>query len=202
MPLVIADLTGRNANVFYELAIRHAIKKPLIQMIEKGEKIPFDIAATRVISIDHKDLDSVEDAKKELEKQISSIEGYNSEVDNPISVVIELRDLKTSKKPEDRQFGEILTKLEEIASKISKMEYSEMQKRHRIYPLAEHVTSPYEEVYGSPYPPAHPPSEPELPPRNVVYVHGSPYPPAHPPSEPELPPPKSDDAKKRILKKR
>jgi hypothetical protein len=32
-PLVIADLSERNANVFYELAIRHAIKKPLVQII-------------------------------------------------------------------------------------------------------------------------------------------------------------------------
>src|SRR3954453_10572257 len=42
-PLVIADLTGRNPNVFYELAIRHAVRKPYIQLIEAGEALPFDV---------------------------------------------------------------------------------------------------------------------------------------------------------------
>src|SRR4051812_30411064 len=35
--MVIADLTGRNPNVFYELAIRHALRKPYLQLIENGE---------------------------------------------------------------------------------------------------------------------------------------------------------------------
>ena len=35
-PLVIADLTERNPNVFYELAIRHALRKPLVQLIKQG----------------------------------------------------------------------------------------------------------------------------------------------------------------------
>ena len=43
-PLVVADLTERNPNVFYELAIRHALRKPLVQLIKKGEQIPFDVA--------------------------------------------------------------------------------------------------------------------------------------------------------------
>lgn len=55
-PLVIADLTERNPNVFYELAIRHAIRKPLVQLIQKGERIPFDVAGTRTIQVDHTDL--------------------------------------------------------------------------------------------------------------------------------------------------
>lgn len=35
--LVIADLTERNPNVFYELALRHAIRKPLVQLIKNGK---------------------------------------------------------------------------------------------------------------------------------------------------------------------
>src|SRR5262249_19176425 len=51
-PMVVADLTGHNANAFYELAIRHMVKKPLVQIIRKGDNIPFDVAASRVLSLD------------------------------------------------------------------------------------------------------------------------------------------------------
>jgi len=39
--LVIADLTGKNPNVFYELAVRHIVRKPCIHMIRKGETFAF-----------------------------------------------------------------------------------------------------------------------------------------------------------------
>ncbi|MCK6608989.1 MAG: hypothetical protein L6Q46_11930, partial [Flavobacterium sp.] len=84
-PLVIADLTDSNPNVFYELAIRHAIKKPYIQVIEKGQKIPFDLSGIRTIEIDITDLDNVENAIKEIEKQIHEFKkGYIP--DSPISI--------------------------------------------------------------------------------------------------------------------
>lgn len=85
-PLVIADLTGWNPNVFYELAIRHALRKPLIQMIKRGEQIPFDVAGTRTIYVDHKDLDSVEEAKEEIGKQVKALEKDPSNIETPISV--------------------------------------------------------------------------------------------------------------------
>ena len=50
--LVIADLTKRNPNVFYELAVRHAVGKPVILLGEFGDDIPFDVAAQRVIFYD------------------------------------------------------------------------------------------------------------------------------------------------------
>ena len=45
----VADLTGSNANVFYELAIAHSLDKPVILMTQDDVRdLPFDIASYRV----------------------------------------------------------------------------------------------------------------------------------------------------------
>ena len=49
--LVIADISDENANVFYELAIRNAIKKPVIVFRKPEQVMPFDIYDKRAISI-------------------------------------------------------------------------------------------------------------------------------------------------------
>lgn len=79
--LVIADLTGHNPNVFYELAIRHAIKRPIVQMISTGQSLPFDIANSRIIDFDISDLDSVESCKDDLAAQIRATEGSQGSLD-------------------------------------------------------------------------------------------------------------------------
>lgn len=43
--LVIADLTGQKGNVFYELGIRHALKKGTIIMAQSINSIPSDLAS-------------------------------------------------------------------------------------------------------------------------------------------------------------
>jgi hypothetical protein len=47
--LVIAVLTDFNANVWYELGVRHSLRKGTVMMIEKGQKLPFDIASYGVL---------------------------------------------------------------------------------------------------------------------------------------------------------
>jgi len=122
-PLVVADLTGMNPNVFYELAIRHAIRKPLIQIIQKDEKLPFDVAGMRTISVDHTDLDSVEDAKNEIVKQIKAImKKKPEEIESPISVSLELQALRHSENPEERSFAEFISAVTDLRSDIASIE--------------------------------------------------------------------------------
>ena len=41
--LVIADMTGRNPNVFYEVGYAHALNKPTILLTKHADDIPFDL---------------------------------------------------------------------------------------------------------------------------------------------------------------
>ncbi|MBP5100643.1 hypothetical protein, partial [Pseudomonas protegens] len=53
--LVIVDLSFHNPNVFYELAIRHAARLPVVQVIRASDRIPFDLSQIRTIKIDTSD---------------------------------------------------------------------------------------------------------------------------------------------------
>jgi hypothetical protein len=113
--LVIADLTGWNPNVFYELALRHAIRKPYIQIIGQGERIPFDVAGVRTLSVDHTDLDSVDKCKKDIGGQIRALENSSSDVESPVSVAVEIESLKRSAQPVDKYLAEIRETLSRLA---------------------------------------------------------------------------------------
>lgn len=41
--IIIADMTGRNANVFYETSYAHALGKPTILLTQNSDDIPFDL---------------------------------------------------------------------------------------------------------------------------------------------------------------
>ena len=47
--VVIADLTGRNPNVFYELGLAHTLGKNVILMTQNEKDVPFDVARLRYI---------------------------------------------------------------------------------------------------------------------------------------------------------
>ena len=49
-PFAVADLTTANANVYYELGVRHAFKpSTTVQIIAEGSRLPFDVQMLRTI---------------------------------------------------------------------------------------------------------------------------------------------------------
>lgn len=47
--LIIANISGRNSNVFYELGIAHALDKQVLLLAHEQSKIPFDLSHLRVL---------------------------------------------------------------------------------------------------------------------------------------------------------
>ena len=64
---LIADCTGRNPNVFYEIGIAHSIGKPVILITQNQEDVPFDLRHRRFIKYD-----CAPRSIKEFEKQLTA----------------------------------------------------------------------------------------------------------------------------------
>jgi hypothetical protein len=104
--LVVADLSGRNANVFYELAIRHATKKSSVHIVHANEEIPFDINQIRAIKFDLTNPDSIDEAQGRLRKQVDAIES-GEKVMTPVQFAQILRSLESGES-RDQQIFEVL----------------------------------------------------------------------------------------------
>ena len=71
--LAIANLTGNNPNVMYELALRHCFGKPTIIIADSTTKLPADIIGERSIFYIN-DAQGVIDLRKKLSSMVNEIE--------------------------------------------------------------------------------------------------------------------------------
>jgi hypothetical protein len=117
--LVVADLTGLNPNVFYEVAVRHAVRKPIVHLITAGQEIPFDVANMRAVPYALDDPDALEAAQEELARKVKAIEdaGWVA-APNPISAAKEVSLLQESEQPEIREAGDILAAIGELRDEV------------------------------------------------------------------------------------
>jgi len=143
--IVIADLSDQNPNVYYELAIRHVIKKPYIHIIEIGQKIPFDIFATRTIYYDYKDLEMVEKVKKDLEDQIRFAEENPEKIDSPVSYSFNLSLLSKSTDRGDKNIVSVISLIQNLQLEMS---HFTSNVQAELKEIKQHIYTPETGVAG------------------------------------------------------
>lgn len=62
-PIVFADLTGSNPNVYYEVGVAHGADVPVICFQKKGDRTPFDLADQRSIPVRFEEGELQEESK-------------------------------------------------------------------------------------------------------------------------------------------
>ncbi|KAE9646011.1 hypothetical protein [Pseudomonas sp. PB106] len=88
--LAIADLSYLNPNVFYEVALRHALRLPVVQIIRKSDRLPFDVNQSRTLVFDTTDIYSLipklQTYRAEIANQARKAIDDPESVGNPISI--------------------------------------------------------------------------------------------------------------------
>lgn len=109
--LVVADLTGLNANAFYELGIRHATEKPAIHVAKSNTPLPFDNIAHRTIFVDLTDWESIQAARERLAESARAISVQGFKVSNPITQANASFKMRQSEDPRERVLAEMSERL-------------------------------------------------------------------------------------------
>ncbi|HFU4060128.1 TPA: hypothetical protein ACGOZ1_001556 [Streptococcus suis] len=95
--LVIADLTGYNANAFYEFGYRQALGLPVVPIIKHDQRLPFDVISKRTVFYDT-DVSEIEDSKSRLKNMILDFENFimpnkRDDTKSELEIIIEKLDL-------------------------------------------------------------------------------------------------------------
>lgn len=119
--MVIADISDYNPNVFYELAVRNAVKKPVIIIKTSQQKPPFDIQDTRAISVDMSKPRIWQAAISQLKNQIKEAEKNPKQASE--SILSDFTFQIDVRKEEDVS-SEILRRLKDMESSLKFQRFS------------------------------------------------------------------------------
>ena len=116
--LAIVNLTGLNPNVMYELAVRHAIAKPVVMLAEDGTRLPFDIVDQRTIFYKNDMLGAVQ-LKEDLKTFVQAALN-DTHVENPLISLIQENNALNNVTSIDKGAAEIIL---ERLDKIERQTY-------------------------------------------------------------------------------
>jgi hypothetical protein len=109
--VILADLTGKNPNVLYELGLAHALAKPAIIVTESLDDIPFDLRALRIVEYDKEAPDWGQILEAKITRSLKEV--HESPLKAILPAFLEVEPSKESKKV-GREEKEILELRQEI----------------------------------------------------------------------------------------
>ncbi|HEY0406343.1 MAG TPA: hypothetical protein VGC89_11490 [Pyrinomonadaceae bacterium] len=86
--VIIADLTGQNANVFYEMGVAHALGNNVILLAQSLQDVPFDLRVCKIINY-RNTIGGESELKKKIKDAIASLETQPLESSNPVQGFLE-----------------------------------------------------------------------------------------------------------------
>jgi hypothetical protein len=133
--LIVADLTDFNPNVFYELAVAHAYKRPVVPLKrDDGRPIPFDNAPMGTIFYTRARVEKWEAAKVELKRSALAAIEPNHVVSNPITMALGFEEVQAKGDETSKMLANMA---DQIASLTRRFEMQE-----RIQPAAFNPNEP------------------------------------------------------------
>lgn len=135
--LVVANLTGTNPNVMYELCLRHAIAKPVIHICEEGTDLPFDIKDSRTIFY-RNDMLGVDELKEALETMLREIDYTKDYKDNPIYNARAI-DSIMKEDGEENSASVIMSMLNKMMSTVNRIDARDKQREYTAIPVTKNM---------------------------------------------------------------
>jgi hypothetical protein len=125
--LAVADLSGGNLNVYYEVGLRHALRLPVVLIADADETLPFDLLQQRTIFYTN-DFGGAAACKHQVEIHLrKALDGH---IDSPVQAALNLRAL-TSGDEMQQTLADLVTKVDELSSQTHAV-----ARRNRVSPEA------------------------------------------------------------------
>jgi hypothetical protein len=97
-------------------------RKHVIQIKDSSDLLPFDISDVRTISFDYRFVDSMNNCKDQISKQIVAIEKNPENVVSPITHAIDTLALQSSGDPRDAVIQQLQSEIQMIKTKLASAE--------------------------------------------------------------------------------
>lgn len=112
---VVADLTGGNQNVYYELGIRHAAQLPTVLIADDNTELPFDAGQLRTVFFDHENLESADYARSQICAQLRS--AMDGVVQSPVTSSVQIQVLAAGSTVE-RAIANLVSRVDDLVTHL------------------------------------------------------------------------------------